>query len=583
MIDALLYLQWHSLTNRVRARLRRLKQPKYLIGGLVGGLYFGFVLLSQFFAARKVAHPSPAASSPEAALLSEMIGALLLLVVILGAWIFPSQRAALTFTEAEIAFLFPAPVTRRTLIHYKLLRAQAAILFTTLIFTVVFSRRRHGGLWIPALGWWIMLSTLNLHQLGASFARTMLLDRGITNWQRRGAVLGLVGLGGVAVGLWAWRALPPLGPAVLEDLSALGDYARQVLTSGPLPWLLYPWRLLVRPYLAGDAAAFALAGWPALGLLAVHYLWVVRADVAFEEASLEASRRLAQRIAAVRQQGSAAIAGRQKPVRAPFALLPTGPPPVALLWKNLIGISRLLNARFVLVALAVVICFLVPMIELGRGTSLLPAVGFAAAGLCAYGTFFGPQIVRQDFRADLALADVLKLYPLRGWQMALGQLLAPALVISAVQWGLILIAALCFLQAPAGGPGRGLVVALSLCAALVLPMLNLVALVIVNAATLLFPAWLQFSRGGPRGIEVMGQQMLLALGQFVALFLALLPPGLLFVLGFVLARALVASLVLALALAAPAAGLILALEIGLGLLWIGRLFERFDLSTEANP
>ena len=40
MISALLYLQFHSIKNRTVMRLRRLKQPKYLLGGIVGGLYF---------------------------------------------------------------------------------------------------------------------------------------------------------------------------------------------------------------------------------------------------------------------------------------------------------------------------------------------------------------------------------------------------------------------------------------------------------------------------------------------------------------------------------------------------------------
>ena len=56
------------------------------------------------------------------------------------AWIIPHQRAALTFTEAEVAFLFPAPISRRALIHFKLLRSQTAILFTTLLLTLVTNR-----------------------------------------------------------------------------------------------------------------------------------------------------------------------------------------------------------------------------------------------------------------------------------------------------------------------------------------------------------------------------------------------------------------------------------------------------------
>ena len=134
------------------------------------------------------------------------------------AWIIPHQRAALTFTEAEVAFLFPAPISRRGLIHFKLLRSQTAILFTTLLLTLV-TNRLGGHAWIRAAGWWLILSTLNLHLLGSSFALTMLLDRGISNWQRRLGILALVlVLAGVVI-VWARQTMPAF------DLSRFDDFA----------------------------------------------------------------------------------------------------------------------------------------------------------------------------------------------------------------------------------------------------------------------------------------------------------------------------------------------------------------------
>ena len=79
-------------------------------------------------------------ASPDNQVLFESVGALALFIILLLAWIIPHQRAALTFTEAEVAFLFPAPISRRTLIHFKLLRSQTAILFTTLLLTLVTNR-----------------------------------------------------------------------------------------------------------------------------------------------------------------------------------------------------------------------------------------------------------------------------------------------------------------------------------------------------------------------------------------------------------------------------------------------------------
>src|SRR6266851_1689485 len=97
------------------------------------------------------------------------IGALILFVLVLLSWVVPRERAALAFTEAEVAFLFPAPISRRTLIHYKLLRSQIAIGFTTLFLTLLSNRAAAGGPgWMRVVGWWLILSTLNLHFLGAS-------------------------------------------------------------------------------------------------------------------------------------------------------------------------------------------------------------------------------------------------------------------------------------------------------------------------------------------------------------------------------------------------------------------------------
>ena len=133
--------------------------------------------------------------------------------------------------------------------------------------------------------WWLILSNLNLHFLGSSFARTRLLDRGITNTMRRLLVLGLAALVSLAVVIWAYTSLPRFSVSQRVDLNEIQQYFHRALTSGPLPWLLYPFRLVVKPYLAPDLRAFAWALLPVLGLLLLQYWWVARADVSFEEAS----------------------------------------------------------------------------------------------------------------------------------------------------------------------------------------------------------------------------------------------------------------------------------------------------------
>src|SRR6266850_1211056 len=207
MLSALLYLQFHSIKNRFLLRIKRLRQPKYLFGAIVGGIYFYFYFFRYFFGFRGGRVGFVSTASTQNLALFESVGALIFLAVILLGWIFGNQRAALSFTEAEVAFLFPAPVSRRGLIHFKLLRSQIAILFTTMLLTLV-SNRFGGRNWIHAAGWWLILSTLNLHFLGSSFARTLLLERGISNWQRRFVSLGVVLAAAAIVLAWARRTMP---------------------------------------------------------------------------------------------------------------------------------------------------------------------------------------------------------------------------------------------------------------------------------------------------------------------------------------------------------------------------------------
>ncbi len=180
-----------------------------------------------------------------------------------------------------------------------MLRSQTAILFTTVILTLV-SGRGGGHPWLRMAGWWLILSLLNLHLLGSSFARTLLLEHGISNWLRRVAILAVALALAITVVVWARRTLPPLDLSQLQDFDAVKDYFQKVLASGPVPYLLYPFRLVVRPCLAPNLAAFLSALPPVLLLLILHYVWVIRSNVAFEEASVEASRKLAEKLSAMR-------------------------------------------------------------------------------------------------------------------------------------------------------------------------------------------------------------------------------------------------------------------------------------------
>jgi len=581
MFQALLYLQYHSTKNRLLMRIRRLRQPKYLFGAIIGGAYFYFYFFRYLFGfhGRSSAATLPV-PNPENLAFFESLGALVFFTILLLAWLLPRERAALAFSEAEVAFLFPAPISRRSLIHFKVLRSQTAIFFAS-IMLMLFTRRAGGHAWSRALGWWVILSVLNLHTIGASFARTMLMDRGLTTWKRRLLILLLVLAAVVGVGLWARQTVPALEVSPFDNLPAFRNYILQVLGTGPGRILLFPWRLVVRPYLAPDLHFLLLAIGPAFLVLITHYFWVIRSDVAFEEASIEASTKLANRVAAIRAGNWRGGPRKFKRKRPPFAMASTGPAFVGLVWKNLISAGQGFAPRTLIVfaITAGAMCFGL------RGSASTagwqPILGLIAGMLMLWTVLIGPQFMRQDFRQDLQQVDLLKSYPMRGWQIALGEVLAPVLVLAGVQCLLLILAV--GLISPDFFHGlffsRRLILGSGI--AVLLPMLDLVVLQIPNAAVLLFPAWFQPGKAAPQGIEATGQRIILMLGSLLVLVASLIPAGGVFVGIFFLCR-LFLSVYASVPIACLAAAVVLAAEAAGGIMLLGKIFERFDSSAELS-
>jgi hypothetical protein len=197
-----------------------------------------------------------------------------------------------------------------------------------------------------------------------------------------------------------------------------------------------------------------------------------------------------------------------------------------------------------------------------------------------WSVMLGPMMLRHDFRTDLKSIDVLKLYPVSGWRIVLGELLAPAIILAVFQWMLLFVGVLA-----AGAPeeakdlGFAQRLALGSAAAIVLPMLDLLSFVIPNAAVLLFPAWFQSGQDATQGIEATGQRIVFALGQFLVFLVALVPAGVAAFLVFLLARVAL-HWALAVPLAAVPAALVLGAEAAVGIWLLGKVFEKFDLSAE---
>ena len=596
MLGALLYLRLTSLKNLLLSRLRRLKQPKYLLGAIVGAAYFYFVFFRRFGAAtprppRRMPLPPGLTTAALPAFdplpLLATGGAFLLLVIVVFTWALPTAKPGLAFTEAEVAFLFPAPISRRHLIHFKLLGSQLRIFVSAIFFTLVSSGWRFlgGGALIHTLGWWIILTTVNLHMTGATLSVTRLIDGGVSTARRRAAVLGIVGLAVAFTVFSSWHNTPLSVPGEPEGAyTTFFNYFARLLDAGAFHWLLLPGKWVIAPFLAPNGTVFLHALWPAALIILAHYFWVSRLEVSFEEASVASAEKRAALVAKVRSGQSPLIPLKSKARREPFPLRSTGRPELAFLWKNLLSTLPYFTAR-VWIGCAVVLAVGIPWAARSDGTKGFSVfVAGASAMFAAYTLLFGPQLARQDLRSDLQNSDILKTYPLAGWQIVLGQLLTPTAILTGLLW-LALIAAFFALPARAFQlvwftPALRIACAISLAA--IIPLLCALQLLIPNAAALLFPAWFQATRQRGGGIDVMGQRLIFVAGQMLVIVLALLPA----VLGcalIIFATQWLIGLAAAVVFSALLAIAVLAAEIWCGLWWLGDRFEKLDLATELRP
>ncbi len=580
LVQALFFLQSRSIANSLKVRIRRLGHPRYLVGAIVGlgYLYFwlGHAVLGNW--RNRGAAPD---LSPSALESFQAMAALVLLGVVFVQWLFPGDRAALQFSEAELAFLLPAPLSRRLLVRYKLIRGQLGTLVSAGLLTVFTGRfATDGRVVYHVVGWWIILTLLSLHAVGASFTVQRLTEHGLSSWLRR---LAGIAAAGVVLGLalfWV-RSIPslPVLPGNAEAATLeLGEWFDRAHQSGPGRWILVPFRWAVHPWFARSASEFLLSLGPPSLLMLLLFRWVERCDVSFEEASVDLAEKRALMVSRVREGKPLGMEPPRAALPAPFTLASIGPPATALVWKNLIAsraTPRKLAAITAALAVSLAVVKVSGSLKAQLITCFLSVLTFVALTIIAGSQCSGA------LRRDLAAMDVLKGYPVPGWKIVLGELLGPAVVWYCLQV-LSVIAGL-ILRPPEEitpmFPGAA-VLAAGISALLVVAPLNLVNALTPAAATLLFPAWSRPGRDIQQpGFEAMGQRILFGLGQLLAMALSLAPAILVAGAGFLAARW-IAGLEVALLVAGGIAAVLLAAEAYLVIRLLGQLFDLYDASAE---
>lgn len=576
MIGTFLTVAFLTLKNRIMQWLRRLRQPRYLIGAIAGGIYFWFLIFRRAAGAGngKLLILKSVSITP----LAVDFASIVLLLLMILAWALPADSGGLDFSETEIAFLFPAPLRRRDILLYKILRAQPQAMFSAVIMTVL-------GWWRNGLfvGMWAVISVLSIYFMLVSLGRARL------RLMHVGFAARLFGVAAIVAGLY-WLALSELRTVDFSHISRFNDLkAPAVFKALNAPFQKPLIRtILFIPRLFASAALPASLSMLAVSVLAVAALGVAffyiaaALNVSFEEASIAISQKRATRKDRVRgQRAGAFVMFRRAPV--PFRLHETGPVEVAIVWKNLIALVR--NSIAWVAVFALTMAFMLGMAFWSHTAGVYLGLGSALLFMACMFPLLAPNVFANDLRLDMPRLEVLKSYPIAGDRLIAAEIAAPLAVISILEMLFATSAAVLIgMSGTIKPPPFRFVATPQFIVTVLLLTLPVIAvqLLIRNAVPVLFPAWAGRGKDEPRGFVMTGQRLVILAGNLLVLAVALIPAAVVFLPSLWIAYKFFAGNPAFVAVATmPAVGVLLA-EVWIGVRALGAQFETIDISNESD-
>ncbi|HWF84449.1 MAG TPA: hypothetical protein VG222_06370 [Vicinamibacterales bacterium] len=571
MWSASLYIIVCSARNRLRTRLARMREPRYVLGALAGAAYLYFSVFARLWGSQQASRRRRRAARGPVLALSSMrsaapaaLGVGLLAVSALS-WLVPVDSGLLDFSDAESAFLFPAPVSRRALLVYRMMRSQVGLLFGAIILGLAtpsiggFARLRIG------VAMWLLLFIGKVYFTGVTLVRVGRTATSGSVRRRAWLPIGAIAAAVVIVGTALARAFAGGPVSGVEDALIRLSAA----TSSGLPAVvLWPFTAVTRPFAAEWPGPYLRSLASAVAVLIATVAWVLKSD----ESVQDAAAHVAHKRAAVKRRQASSL--RARATGLPLAL--TGRPEIAFAWKAALQTMRVVDRRSLARLAAVVVSLSAVAVSTNAARGIAVMLGtFAVAGV-GFAIVMAPQALRIDMRQDLQHLELLKTWPVTASAIVRGEMLWPGALVTVVAWALLGLAL--FLSAGVfARTSLELRVVVAASVAALAPALIFAQLAIHNGIALMFPAWVPLGNQRARGLDAMGQRLILLGGTMLVLLVMVLPGGVAGAIVLFVFRPLVA--IGALAPAAVACAAVIGVEVLLITEVLGPVYERLDITA----
>jgi len=516
VLNASLYIIVCTAKNRVRRWFKRLREPRYLIGAIVGAGYLWFVVYARYAASSGRTRRPPTSlftAWPDLLTHGPTWGGVFILAAAVLAWVLPATGALLVFTQPEEQLLFPAPVTRRQLLVHRMLRSQLGILFGSVVSAVAFPTGSPSTRLRTALSVWVLFFTSRVYLSGVTLAKARLRDQERLPRTIARLSMALVTFAAITVGIEFTKAVRSQPADTFIEMLMRLDVSRLPPATHTL---FLPFVALARPFFNTAWLPFATALAGAVAVLAGCIVWVFSNDAAFQDIATETTEQRRNR-----PQRGRGMTYRAR--QAGWSLAPLGRPEPAFAWKSALQTFRVVDRRVILRLIVMVVWIAILVSSLGRTRGWSAIGGMFALTGALLATVLGPLTLRIDLRQDLQHLELLKTWPLRAAAVVRGEILWPSVMLSVVAWTCMTIAWI-FSGPVFPDASAALRLSVALAALLVMPAIIAAQFTIHNAAALFFPAWMASGTQRGRGVDAIGQRLILV-SATILLLVILVTPG----------------------------------------------------------